>query len=301
MPTLHITRGIPGSGKSTWANEWFAADPEHRALSNRDDIRASLFPGNIGVVGYEREKLVTKVQHAAIKSLLNEGYDVCVHDTNLRAKFVQELMRFSDDVEFHDFPIDIHSAQARNLARAAAGGRFVPPEVIVDMFQRFTPKGKLPPVPVRHDKADMVFPPYVYKKGLPNAILVDVDGTIANHNGIRHPHDTTKYHLDEPHADIIKLVNMLSVHNTVVILSARDQQYQNVLLEWLERHGVNYDKLIMRPEGDTRNDALVKNELFEKYIAGKYNVSYIFDDRDRVVEMWRGKGLRALQVAPGAF
>lgn len=301
MPTLHITRGIPGSGKTTWANEWYAADPEHRALSNRDDLRASLFPNNLGVLGYEREKLVTKVQHEAIKALLNEGLDVAVHDTNLRAKFVQELMRFSDDVEFHDFPISLAEALVRNRYRADHGGRLVPAYVIDDMYMRFTPKGKLPPVPERHNKADMVVQPYVAKPGLPKAIVCDVDGTIANHNGIRHPHDTTKYHLDEPHADIIKLVNILSVNHTLIVLSARDEQYRGVLLDWLEKHGVNYDQLIMRGASDTRNDALVKNELFEKYIAGQFNVEYIFDDRSRVVDMWRAKGLRCLQVAPGDF
>lgn len=45
----------------------------------------------------------------------------------------------------------------------------------------------------------------------------------------------------------------------------------------------------------------MKKEIYEKYIKGKYNVMGVFDDRDRVVEMWRSIGLTCFQVDYGKF
>ena len=42
MTALVITRGLPGSGKTTYARAWVAEDREHRARVNRDDIRQML-------------------------------------------------------------------------------------------------------------------------------------------------------------------------------------------------------------------------------------------------------------------
>lgn len=37
-----LCRGIQGSGKSTWAKQWVAEDPNHRVRFNNDDIRNML-------------------------------------------------------------------------------------------------------------------------------------------------------------------------------------------------------------------------------------------------------------------
>lgn len=57
----------------------------------------------------------------------------------------------------------------------------------------------------------------------------------------------------------------------------------------------------MRPEGDIRKDSIVKRELFEKYVRPYYNIEFVLDDRNQVVEMWRSLGLKCLQVAEGDF
>jgi hypothetical protein len=71
-------------------------------------------------------------------------------------------------------------------------------------------------------------------------------------------------------------------------------------LKWLLENKLNGD-LYMRPEGDHRNDAIIKEEIYNKYIKDKFDVEFVLDDRLRVVEMWRRIGLRCLQVAPGNF
>lgn len=60
------------------------------------------------------------------------------------------------------------------------------------------------------------------------------------------------------------------------------------------------NELLMRPKKDNRKDSVIKKELFDK-IKDKYNIQYVFDDRDQVVEMWRELGLTCLKVADGNF
>jgi hypothetical protein len=52
---------------------------------------------------------------------------------------------------------------------------------------------------------------------------------------------------------------------------------------------------------DMRKDSVVKQELFERFVRDKYNISFILDDRQQVVDMWRGLGLTVFQVAEGDF
>ena len=57
----------------------------------------------------------------------------------------------------------------------------------------------------------------------------------------------------------------------------------------------------MRKEKDYRQDAIIKQEIYENEIEGKYNIHFVLDDRDQVVAMWRKKGLTCLQVDYGDF
>jgi hypothetical protein len=57
----------------------------------------------------------------------------------------------------------------------------------------------------------------------------------------------------------------------------------------------------MRPVGDMRKDSVVKAEIFDREIRGRYHVVAVFDDRDQVVKTWRSLGLTVFQVAEGSF
>ena len=57
----------------------------------------------------------------------------------------------------------------------------------------------------------------------------------------------------------------------------------------------------MRRFKDFRADYVVKREIYDNYITQMYDVEIVLDDRNQVVDMWRGAGLRVLQVAEGDF
>lgn len=65
---------------------------------------------------------------------------------------------------------------------------------------------------------------------------------------------------------------------------------------------LNLDKIDCTKCGDNRKDSIVKRELYEKYIEGKYLIRFVLDDRNQMVDMWRNElGLKCLQVAEGNF
>ena len=104
MSKFIICRGLPASGKSTWAKQWVLEDSEHRIRINQDDIRLML--GKYWVPS--REKLVQEIQFNAIIEALNRKFDVVIDNTNLNNKVLDQFNRlirtFEDyEIEYKDF------------------------------------------------------------------------------------------------------------------------------------------------------------------------------------------------------
>jgi hypothetical protein len=89
-----------------------------------------------------------------------------------------------------------------------------------------------------------------------------------------------------------------------IVMSGRDEgRARECTLNWLvEKFGMSPDRLYMRAAGDTRSDNIVKRELYEANIKGKFFVDFVVDDRDQVVRLWRDDlGLPTFQVNWGNF
>lgn len=292
MTTLTITRGLPGSGKSTWAK----AQP-HAVRINRDDLRQMLHGGAL----YEAwaEQQVTTVQHAAVLALLAGGVDVICDDTNLRAKNVRALVEIAAECgaeavieDLTDVPLDVC------LARDAAREKPVGEQMIRRMHERFL-AGKRPKFDLPKAQPQSR---YVPDSILPEAILVDIDGTVAL-TGDRSPYDMTRVDLDRPNHLVVAAIR--ATHNaghTIVYCSGRTDDARQATADWLDAHvGLPYAALHMRTTGDTRKDSVVKREIFDREVRGRWNVIAVFDDRNQVVRMWRDLGLTVFQVAEGNF
>ncbi|MDI1459697.1 AAA family ATPase [Catellatospora sp. KI3] len=293
-PTLTITRGLPGSGKTTWAKT-----QPNVVRVNRDDLRRMLHGGNLGEGWAEVQ--VTVAQRAQVEALLRAGVDVVCDDTNLRAKVVRELAELAAACgartvlrDFTDVPLQ--TCLERDAARPEA--ERVGPEVIMRMHERYL-TGKREQLTLPEPAVHRTYTPPV---GMPRAILVDLDGTVAL-MGARSPYDHTRVHLDLPNQPVIDAVRALhAAGHTVVYCSGRVDACREATAAWLDEHvGVPYAALHMRRTGDQRKDSVVKQEIFERELRDNWHVVAVLDDRNQVVRMWRELGLTVFQVADGAF
>ena len=138
------------------------------------------------------------------------------------------------------------------------------------------------------------------------AIICDLDGTLALLNG-RSPYDASRAEedlLNDPVANLIEVYAHQKLHDIdLILMSGRDDVYRPQTERWLKKHNItHYKALYMRKAGDKRKDSIVKRELYEKHVKDTYDVLFVLDDRDQVVEMWRKElGLTCLQVEYGDF
>lgn len=141
----------------------------------------------------------------------------------------------------------------------------------------------------------------------PRAVIVDIDGTLAlrpEAPGVRRFFDWHRVGEDLPNPPVVELVRVLSESGRyrILLVSGRDGVCRPQTEAWLAEHKIPYDALWMRPPGDRRPDAVVKRELFEEHVAGRYEVAFVLDDRDQVVHLWRRElNLPCFQVNYGAF
>ena len=140
--------------------------------------------------------------------------------------------------------------------------------------------------------------------------IFDMDGTLCNSDHRKHHLEGKKDWAgwfrdmgeDPLHKDIAQFYDYAVANGfPVFICTGRDEGYRSVSQFWLDKNGINVDGLFMRRAGDRRDDSIVKKEMLEEIRALGYNPVLAFDDRDRVVNMWRENGVRCLQVAPGDF
>lgn len=301
---LQILVGLPGSGKTTLARKTVAYfDPGTAIAISRDDLRMTYYGTKEGLTS-EQEHEITALEHAQVEKALRRGQWVVVHDCNLRMQYRKQLAAIADRVGVTWSQTDLTGVPLEVcLARNDLRDHPVPEDVIVTMYTRYIKPLKGTPVAVPAQQAPTK-PRAIYCPdfSLPKAVIVDVDGTVALHEGVRGPYDTSRYHLDNPNLPVIDLVRDLHYKQgyQIVFCSGRHEDFREVTEEWLYEHvKVPIAGLFMRPGPGPDNE--VKLDLFDKHIRDNFYVGFTLDDRDRVVKAWRSIGLTCLQVAEGNF
>jgi hypothetical protein len=231
---------------------------------------------------------------------------VIVDDTNLRAKHANAYADMAAELGAKfvvlDVPFDVEQAIAWDKARAERGERAVGENVIREFARRY--REPLPTIVASRDavrEGDRRPPQYEPDEDLPEAWLVDIDGTVAK-KGDRSPFDWKRVGEDALVHGVHKLVwTLYDSSYRVILVSGRDAVCRPETEAWLKQHEVPYHELHMRGERDVRKDAIVKAEIFWNEIAPRFNVVGVLDDRNQVVRMWRDMGLFCAQVAEGDF
>ena len=281
METLKaiILKGLPASGKSTWAKAKVREGGYTRI--NKDDLR------DMSGEHYNKssEQTILNLRDYAIKAALHRGVSPIIDDTNLAPKHEERIRQIVDEfvketgisveVEVKFFDIDLLTAFERDDTREKRVGR----HVILKMYNQFLRKK-------------------IEYKPLPNVYICDIDGTIAKMD--RHPFDWARVYEDKPNEFVLEILRNLP--EMVIFVSGRDAVCEEDTLKWIQKY-YNRDnwKLFMRPEGNTEKDAVIKRRIYDTHIKDKYRVKAVFDDRDQTVYMWRELGLNCLQVDFGNF
>ena len=296
MKTILILRGIPASGKSTYARQLVKDNPGMYKRINRDDLR-EMFDGYH--LSKDNEKFAKKVRDILVMEALDAGKHVIVDDTNLSDRHINRMKQLAEEhrkktghevkVEVKEFEVELDEAIARDKKRKRPVGK----KVITQMHRYY--KGD--------DPLDDRGPNYMPQdESLPPAIVCDIDGTLAIIKD-RSPFDASRCEqdlLNEPIAEIVK--TYADRGNQIILLSGRQDEHRYQTEKWLTKHKIPYNLLLMRQTGDRRKDAVIKREIVERQLLGTYFIRFVLDDRDQVVDMWRNElGLACLQVNYGDF
>jgi len=289
MPKLIMCKGLPASGKTTWAKKQIAEAPTNSIKRvNKDDLRDML---DNSQWSKGNEAFILEIRNKIVSNALAQGKHVIVDDTNLvhkHERVLRDIVGYIANAQFviQDFTdVDVDECINRDANRESPVG----PKVIQSMYDKFLkPEEALPPKRPFDENKDL-------------CIIVDIDGTLANNTSGRGWYEYDRVGEDTVHGHIKSIVNKYADELMIFMVSGRYDDYKDITEKWLADNNIPFASLYMRKTGDLRCDAIVKRELFEKYIEPYYNVLFVLDDRDRVVKMWRELGIPCLQVAPGDF
>lgn len=149
--------------------------------------------------------------------------------------------------------------------------------------------------------------------------IFDLDGTLADCGHRKHfldrrddPRRWRDFYAacggDAPIPHVIAVMERLRRFADVWIFSGRSDEVLDPTVAWLARHTsfmeheLRNGALTMRRAGDYRPDDELKLEMLESmFDEDRARLVATFDDRDRVVAMWRRAGVPCFQVAPGDF
>lgn len=144
------------------------------------------------------------------------------------------------------------------------------------------------------------------------SVIFDLDGTLANadhrlHHLESRPKDWDSFYQDcdkdEPIIPTIRILEALNLYGYCIeIWTGRSEVVERKTREWLNKHILDTRKvrLLMRRKGDYRHDTVIKKEWYENGEA-RGKVVMVFEDRKRVVDMWRSLGIQCYQVDNGNF
>lgn len=271
---LTLTRGLPASGKSTWAKEQLNKGGETIRV-NRDDLRQMLFNSHCLD---KREDTITEIQRSIVSDSLALGKSVILDDTNLNDK----TFRYWEDFaslhgllfvvkDFTGVPLEV--CVARDELRS--GFSYVGRPTIEKMALKYGL--------IDWDK---------FEKGIK---IFDMDGTLADVEHRRKFANGPAKDWDRFFAEAVKDTVREGVAREareaanagygVVVVSARPARCYRDTAAWLDKANIKFNHIFMRPDNNKTDDVLIKSDIL-KYLPLE-KIREVYDDRPKVLrEVW---------------
>jgi phosphoglycolate phosphatase-like HAD superfamily hydrolase len=145
------------------------------------------------------------------------------------------------------------------------------------------------------------------------AYIFDIDGTLSDPKHRLHYIEGEKKDWpaffgacdqDAPIQHMIDLAYNVAGDDAILFCTGRTDDVREKTVAWLNdqfQFVIGPEDVYMRAIGDHRDDTTVKSELMDQIIADGYEPIMVFEDRARVVKMWRERGIPCLQVVDGEY
>lgn len=280
MKKIILTSWIPASWKSTWAKKEVECNGAMRF--SKDEIRKedNLFP-TWYFYSKENEATVVEIERWRVEDYMKINYHYIIVDNthlwqgNKHIDYYRSLSeKYWYEFEIKEFYCSREEAIKRDSMRVES--ERVGEDVINKMIKIQWNNG-YPKNPTFKS----------YNEGLSECVIVDIDWTLAFMDEKRWPYEFDKVSWDRCNYNLRFLISHIPFPK--IILSWRWEECRKQTEEWLKNNHIEYNFLFMRKEWDKRWDEIVKAEIYENYIAKHHNVFAVFDDRQKVVDMWRLK------------
>jgi putative polynucleotide kinase len=303
MPKIILTQGIQGSGKSTFAKKWVEEDPVHRVRWNNDDCRRMCGPYSV----LERESFITSTRHSFIHKAMIDKKDIVIDDMNLNTRtteYYEKIVKAYNDqntdkyvLEYKQFfNISVDECILRDSMRPNPIGE----KIIKSTYRKYRDY-------IINQSVNNMYDNLVPNNPkLENAIICDIDATLSLNlkgrpfYGEGCAEGIADDIVIEPIANILRT---MSKNNKILIVTGREgtPEIIEATKNWLINNNIHYDSIYLRPVKDYSPGAECKKEIYNNYIKGKYNVSFVLEDNKKCVNMWRSEGLICLQPNDGNF
>lgn len=301
---LILTRGIPGSGKSTWAKSWVNEDPEHRIRFNWDDMRNMMGPYWVP----SREPINKHILWAAVNSAAynDRPYDIVIDNMNLNPKdwkqYEDWVLNYNNSLnseetntqyvlEFKDFFIPVEECVKRDSMRINPIGE----KTIREIYNKY--RHFIQTTNVEKYVNNLVKP----DPDKPYCVVIDMDSTMCFNTNKRPWYGegaAEEMINDIENFGVCETVWALMQEYPIIVATGRDTSQEEVTRKWLSQHRIDPVKYYFRTEGDYRKGTEIKKEQIEK-IMKDYNILVIFEDSEPIVQMYRDMGLTVLQPNKG--
>lgn len=275
-PSVYVLVGAPASGKSTYAKQMIAKNPNVVRL-NRDDFRMSFF-GKTILDGAEEKELTTVIKDVAYR-YLNRGKSLVLDNTHCNATTLSQVeIDYGHLADIHYIPFDVPYKEL--LERNSKRENPVPEDVIERMAKSFYHINgsfdfKVKPKREIKKQSDKVIK-------LP-IVVFDVDNTLAL-RGNRGIFDFAKSDKDT----VVESVrSMVFRPIRKMFVTGRPEEFREITLKWLQDNissAIDNSHLLMRVKGDNRKSRITKEDLYLKHIEPNYTVVEWWDDDEDVIK-----------------
>ena len=101
--------------------------------------------------------------------------------------------------------------------------------------------------------------------------------------------------------EVARLTELLDPTLCHVLLTARPTTIQDITVDWLVRHDLAWDLLVMRPEGDFRSSPDAKRMAVHELRTAGFDLRLAFDDDRRNVDMFHDEGIPCIYIHSGYY